>query len=443
MIRWKKSIPPHNFFSLSGEKVLIKGAKYSNIIDFKNRKIHRLNAHATRILELGNQGYKTSEIAGKLSSKIQKSDIMHILNELAGQNIIEFSSRHMPRLTKEYPSPKLNFLWIELTHRCNLRCIHCYAEAKNRTIKRSQDLPKENVQKIIDEAVELGCRRIQFTGGEPTLSKYFKEVIVYAKERGFEFIEIFTNGTTLNEPVISFLAKNGVNVAISIYSYRAETHDSITGVVGSFERTMNNLKLLLDYGVKTCCEVVAMKENEEDLAATIYLLSKLGLCERLPDPVRPIGKGRGMKNWPSNYGLKYIESRPFLIIEKESYVIKQRWNSCWFGKAAVTSSGDVLPCVFARSQVAGNVKQQGFAKIVQGDKMLEFWGLNKDKVYVCKDCEFRYVCEDCTPWSYGFTGNLYSKLPTCTYDPYTGEWGKATEAFVQKKENKPLRKESS
>jgi len=136
--------------------VLVKGAKYSNIIDFKNRKIHRINAHTTSILELGNQGYQTHEIVEKLGSKIQKSDIMHILNELAGQGIIEFYSRYIPKPIKEYPSPKLNFLWVELTNRCNLRCIHCYAEAKNRTIKHSQDLPEENIKKIIDDAVELG-----------------------------------------------------------------------------------------------------------------------------------------------------------------------------------------------------------------------------------------------------------------------------------------------
>ncbi|MEM2367799.1 MAG: SPASM domain-containing protein, partial [Candidatus Bathyarchaeia archaeon] len=149
-----------------------------------------------------------------------------------------------------------------------------------------------------------------------------------------------------------------------------------------------------------------------------------GVYTRPPDPIRPSGRGRNMENWPTEYGQAFLQTKPSFIISRENYEKNKRWNSCWFGKAAVTSSGNVIPCVFARDQVVGNVKHQSLAEIILGEKMLRLWGLNRDQIEVCRDCEYRYVCEDCRPWAYGLTGNLYAKSPRCTYNPYTGEWEK-------------------
>src|SRR5271157_1633672 len=60
---------------------------------------------------------------------------------------------------------KLDFLWLELTPRCNLRCSHCYADA-------GPNLPEgmsyENWSDVLRQAFDLGCRSVQFTSGEPT-----------------------------------------------------------------------------------------------------------------------------------------------------------------------------------------------------------------------------------------------------------------------------------
>jgi radical SAM protein with 4Fe4S-binding SPASM domain len=130
-----------------------------------------------------------------------------------------------------------------------------------------------------------------------------------------------------------------------------------------------------------------------------------------------------MQNWPEEYGKKSLQSKPSFFISQELYERNRWWNSCWFGRAAVTSNGDVLPCVFARRQVAGNVKRKSLRKIILGREMLKLWRLSMDHIEVCKDCEYRYVCEDCRPWAYGLTDNLCAKSPRCTYNPYTGKWG--------------------
>ncbi|UCE15874.1 MAG: radical SAM protein [Candidatus Bathyarchaeota archaeon] len=426
-----------NYFFLSEKKALVNGAKNSIIIDLKASKIYRVNSSARRIIELGEQGSKVAEVAKKQCFDLDGEDVYSFIKEIADLGLIRISARPKTSSPKEDRLPKLDFLWIEVSSRCNLRCVHCYAESKagaEDEAEQPNDLSNEEIRKVIDEAAALGCRRLQLTGGEPMLRSDIKSLVEYAKTKGFEFIEVFTNGTLLTEPVVKFFADKGVNVAMSIYSYRGDTHDAITRVHGSFGRTLNSLKLLLAYKVPTRCAIVAMKQNEDDLNGTSYFLSKLGVLFRPPDPIRPSGRGTNLKNWPQTYGQLFMQTQPSFLTSEEAYERNSQWNSCWLGKATVTSCGNVMPCVFARDLVVGNIKQQGMAEIIEGPAMLSYWGLTRDQVEVCKDCEFRYVCEDCRPWAYGFTGNLYAKSPRCTYDPYTGKWAGATEAKSQASE---------
>lgn len=404
--------------------MLIKGAKHSLVLDFNSGGIYRINESARQIIELGEQGFRISDAIEEL--ELEASDIFSFIKELSGQGLILLSSEPKLQRPEKGPSPRLNFLWIETTSRCNLRCIHCYADAEP---KQDINLSTEEIKRLIGEAAELGCKKLQFTGGECTLRGDLKDLIEHARSKEFNYIEVFTNGTLLTEPLIRYFAKEGVYVAISLYSYRPETHDAITRVQGSFGKTLNSLKLLLAYDVPTRCAVIALKQNEDELDGTSYFLQQLGVLNRSPDPVRPSGRGSGMENWPQKYGLRNMQTHPNFMVDRGIYEHNKFWNSCWFGKVAITSGGDVLPCVFARDQVAGNVKDRSLAEIIEED-MLKFWGLTRDQVEVCRDCEYRYLCHDCRPWAYGFTDNLYAKSPRCTYDPYTGEWGKAEDALV-------------
>ena len=312
----------------------------------------------------------------------------------------------------------------ETTLRCNLKCIHCYADAECKKTDNENELSKDEIIKLIDDSVVLGCKKLQFTGGEPLLKKDLIQIINHAKKRNVDYIEVFTNGTLLTEAMIKYFAKQGINVAMSIYSHKPDTHDKITGVRGSHGKTIDSLKLLLAYEVPLRCAVVAMKQNEMDLEDTSYFLSRLGILSGPPDPIRPTGRGLNSDFWPEEYGIRTYRTQPDFLFNKEFYEKNLFWNSCWYGKAAVTSLGDVIPCVFARDIIVGNIREQKFSDIMNSKKMLNLWSLNKDKINTCKSCEYRYICRDCRPWAYGTTKSLYSKSPRCTYNPYTGEWKK-------------------
>src|SRR5687767_9735901 len=91
----------------------------------------------------------------------------------------------------------LDFLWLEITLRCNLRCTHCYAESgPGNALSYGADAA--DWRKTMTQAFHAGCRQVQFIGGEPTLHPSLAELITDARNLGYEFVEVFTNGTRLD-----------------------------------------------------------------------------------------------------------------------------------------------------------------------------------------------------------------------------------------------------
>ncbi len=137
------------------------------------------------------------------------------------------------------PTPsgvRLELIWLELTGRCNLECVHCYADAgPGRPLDEGMQL--RDWQRALSDAALLGCRRVQFIGGEPTLHPGLPTLIEQAHQLGFEQICVFTNGMHLSETHKELFRRYQVQLAVSVYGSRAEVHDSITQHRGSFAKT--------------------------------------------------------------------------------------------------------------------------------------------------------------------------------------------------------------
>ena len=68
-----------------------------------------------------------------------------------------------------------------------------------------------------------------------------------------------------------------------------------------------------------------------------------------------------------------------------------------------------------------NIRNNSLEELLKEYIIPEFWSISKNKIKVCKDCEYRYICKDCRPLS--VEGNdKFSKGSFCTYNPYKGEW---------------------
>lgn len=100
-------------------------------------------------------------------------------------------------------------------------------------------------------------------------------------------------------------------------------------------------------------------------------------------------------------------------------------NSCLHKKISIDSEGNIKNCP-SMPQSFGNIKDMTLEEVLHHKDFKKYWNLTKDKIEVCKDCEFRYICTDCRAYTERThedkEGLDISKPLKCGYDPYTGEW---------------------
>ena len=102
----------------------------------------------------------------------------------------------------------LEKLSIEITGKCNLRCIYCCRGHLNTPEKISKELTTSDIIKIIRKARKIGCKNFLFTGGEPFLKEGFSKIL---KECSGCYVEVFSNGTLISTPENLYLIKTYVS----------------------------------------------------------------------------------------------------------------------------------------------------------------------------------------------------------------------------------------
>lgn len=115
----------------------------------------------------------------------------------------------------------------------------------------------------------------------------------------------------------------------------------------------------------------------------------------------------------------------FFTSNIQAFIESQQHNSCLHKKISIDKDGNIKNCP-SMSQSFGNVKNTTLEEALNHQDFKKYWNLTKDKIEVCKDCEFRYICSDCRAYTeqthINENGLDISKPLKCGYDPYTGEW---------------------
>ena len=155
---------------------------------------------------------------------------------------------------------------IELTQRCNNRCVHCYnnlAAGDKKALEN--ELSTDEHCRIIDEIAEFGCLWLLLTGGEIFLRKDFLEIYTHAKQKGL-LITLFTNGTLITPAIADYLAKlPPFAIEITLYGGTAKTYESITGVPGSYDRCLKGIRLLMDRSLPLKLKTMAIAQNRHEI----------------------------------------------------------------------------------------------------------------------------------------------------------------------------------
>jgi SPASM domain peptide maturase of grasp-with-spasm system len=108
------------------------------------------------------------------------------------------------------------------------------------------------------------------------------------------------------------------------------------------------------------------------------------------------------------------------ILNISFYTEALTFNTCLNRKVAIDRFGFIKNCL-SMTKVYGNIYEIDINTILDQSQFTYLWEINKDKILVCKDCEFRYCCLDCRAFLQNPDDN-YSKPQKCNYDPYLGKY---------------------
>jgi MoaA/NifB/PqqE/SkfB family radical SAM enzyme len=266
----------------------------------------------------------------------------------------------------------LSFLWLELTNRCNLECSHCYSDSSPRSVDAAP-LSLAQYQALLSEAASLGCKEVQFIGGEPTLNKNLAALIKFASEMGYRRIEVFTNLVALSEKLLNDFVRHDVKVATSIYSYDAAVHDDITGRAGSWKRTIRNVRAVLDSGLELRVAVIVMGQNRHQVPETLDWLQSLGVKNFGTDEQREFGRA----NLSGDCDMGEL------------------CGQCGHGTLCVDPQGTVSPCIMSKAWSVGTAVERGLGDIVASETLREV----RERIRQATEAKGDDPMSDCQPTS--------------------------------------------
>jgi radical SAM protein with 4Fe4S-binding SPASM domain len=405
------------YFRLRDHCKLVEGAARGAIYDLKTGKVHSINGHAAKLLRL----CENQDLENLVPHDSPHNNAYDFFDKLVTLELADYYYHEPQQSVPPKISPvKLEFLWLELTSACNNQCLHCYATS-GPTCERQQ-VPHEIWLKVMKEAFQAGARAIQFIGGEPLLYPKWRELIVAAHELGYEYIEIFSNATLITTDDILFFKEYHVQIATTIYADNAAVHDAVTQHPGSFDLTRTAIERILNAAIPLRIASIIMKTNENEVENIMNFCHKLGVEVNPPDVIRPTGRGADEKLKPDHYKKALIQ--PPFYTDSFSFFEAQHYHNCLAGKLAITATGDVIPCIFSRNQLCGNVLEKSLLTILQEKPLNDYWKTTKDCITKCKNCEYRYACHDCRPLSQNCDSqkSWLACSTGCYYHPETGIW---------------------
>ncbi|TAI19362.1 radical SAM protein, partial [Bacillus velezensis] len=182
-----------------------------------------------------------------------------------------------------------------LTHRCNLKCAHCYLESSPEALGT---VSIEQFKKTADMLFDNGVLTCEITGGEIFVHPNANEILDYVCKK-FKKVAVLTNGTLMRKESLELLKtyKQKIIVGISLDSVNSEVHDSFRGRKGSFAQTCKTIKLLSDHGIfvrvamsvfeKNMWEIHDMAQKVRDLGAKAFSYNWVDDFGRGRDIVHP------------------------------------------------------------------------------------------------------------------------------------------------------------
>jgi len=285
--------------------------------------------------------------------------------------------------------------FIEITRKCNLRCLHCYCDTNQ------QEMEIALFEKILYELKQNETIFVTFSGGEPFYNSIFPEMLEKIKKFPF-ILNIFTNATLIDKTMATLLSKlNIYKIAVSLYDINSEVHDFFTQTKNSFKKALQGIKLLLAKGIRVQLKFILTKYCKSSLKELIEFSKKLNAIPYLTPILIPRDSGditpcsfmmsaENLKLYYTHYILSNFSN---FSCQLESY---SKMKSCNGGKnfLCIAPYGEIYPCVQYR-KAAGNIKDSSLKDIWMRSELLNQFRNSFEIPEDCYNCSLKNICFMC------------------------------------------------
>ncbi len=302
--------------------------------------------------------------------------------------------------------PQLTNLHIEITSKCNERCIHCYIPHESKI----NHIEPKMFYDVLTQCKDMRLLHLTLSGGEPMLHKNLCDFLRKCREYDFS-VNVLSNLTLLNDEIIKEMKANPLlGVQVSLYSMNANIHDEITQMKGSFEKTKKAILKLIENDIPVQISCPIMKKNKNCYNDVIKWAKKLGVyagddyviiarynhttknlsCRLSIDEIKEVINDKTAND--STY-LKQMEmeAEKNKNIKSDDYVC-----SVCNSSICIADNGDVYPCAGWQDYVVGNMKKTTLNDIWDNSEKVQYLrNLRKRDFSKCIQCPDKEFCTMC------------------------------------------------
>ncbi len=316
---------------------------------------------------------------------------------------------------------RLLSLEIEFTRVCNFRCVYCYVPREDRSCS---GLAPEEARFVIQQAKDLGARKIIVLGGEPLLYPALFEMISFMRGLDLE-VEMFTNGSRITADNARWLYDHGVRVVLKYNSRDPTIQDMLAGRHGAHAVIAAAWDYLRAAGYPAPgrglgASAVIVRENIDDIIPLWIWLREQGV-EPYVEMLTPQG------NAAQNPWLGVPPEKIERLFHDVAAVDRQRFGRHWdpqppllgnrclrhLFSAMVSASGMVFPCVGVTIPI-GNIREQRLEEILRDSEVLQDLRNYRQRLHgPCRRCDRCAECYGCRGAAYQLTGDYLASDPRC------------------------------
>jgi radical SAM protein with 4Fe4S-binding SPASM domain len=301
---------------------------------------------------------------------------------------------------------------LDITWRCNERCIHCYLDHEGR-----DEMSTDEIKEVLRQLAAAGTFFLSISGGEPLLRRDCFEILGAARALGFN-VKLKTNAVMIRAAEARRLRQLGIEqVQISVYSDKDEVHDAITKLPGSLKRTVAAIGHLKSEGVKVSITNVLMKQNAASARGVHKLAQELGVSFVVDPTITPKFNGD-----TSLVQLRIPNDQLKDLFRQEEFVgnVQEFCSppstvddsvldgfSCSAGHTYcyISPSAELYPCV-QFPMPCGNLRKQKFSELWgKSPALLELRSVHVRDLPTCSKCNHVSYCTRCPGLAY-LEGNM-------------------------------------